>query len=184
MKTIAFALGVVLASCSAAYAGSVTLFTLNKSSNANQVVYELRDGAKPSDTQWVHPYWRMTSTDGHTEELTRIERRIYGIETVGTPNDGSFQFAIAALSSVTLTAWTHPAEGHAYASLKLGGQVLVLKRLYVHQSRGLFPGVASVDLEVADAAGALHYFNLVQAGSGFKSKPVRCPAEWAPCSSH
>jgi hypothetical protein len=169
-------LGAAILVSTSAYAAPTPLFTLERSTNANQVVYELRADAT------IHPYWRMLAQDGHTEELTSFEReRAYGVVMLASPDTALVRFSVKALPAYSLSVTTNPPTGQAYATVHLLGNELTLKRIYLHVSGGLIPSVKSIDIEAQNGdSGLLQYFNLAHTGSGFKESQVACVPEWTP----
>ena len=75
------------------------LLILEKSSNANRVVYEV----DPSRPEPVHAFWEMLAEDGHVEELNSFERaRIYGV-TVSRHDSRGVTFTFKALPEYPVT---------------------------------------------------------------------------------
>jgi hypothetical protein len=168
-------LGCLALGADRANASSVTIFTLERTTNANQVVYELRDDGS------IHPYWRMLAQDGHTEELTALERaEAYGVQIVGR-SAGQVEFSVKALPSYPITVLTTPPAGQPYGTIRLMGEDRAIKRIYLHVSGGLFPKVSSIDIEAQNGdSGPMLYFDLAKSGSGLSEKQVTCVPEWMP----
>ncbi len=125
------------------YPGYSSIFTIDKSTNANEVVYEV-DLANASNP--VHPYWIMRAQDGHLEELTSIERsRAFGI-SITSRNASGLQFKIVALQSHPVTVKTDPNTHALYATMNLDGSDRILVNCFLHLSGGLIPSVSTVDV--------------------------------------
>ena len=59
------------------------LFTLERPTNKNQVIYELQMEPGEKTAAHIHPYWKMRAGDGHLEELTSFEKsHAYGVQEV------------------------------------------------------------------------------------------------------
>ena len=133
------------------------LFTLERTLNANQVVYEadLSDRNEP-----IHPYWNMLAEDGHTEELSRIERsRAYGTEIIEqTPDE--LKFVIVSFRSHPLTVRIDPETQLPYATIALSGGEKILKNIFLTVVGGIFPKVLKIDVSYQDAKDSqiLHEF--------------------------
>jgi hypothetical protein len=156
------------------------LFTLERSQNANQVVYELKPSVAAGAPYLIHPYWRMLAQDGHTEELTGMERGVYGVQ-VSVDTADSVVFALKALTSYRLAVAPNPPAGAPHAVIQLANQAWILKRIYLHLSGGLIPGVNAVDLEVQSSDGApSSYFRLIKNGSSVNEQSISCAPEWTP----
>ena len=123
------------------------LFTLERTLNANQVVYEVN----PSNTtNPIHAYWVMLAQDGHLEELTRLERnKAYGTEVISQA-DGEIKFILKAFSGHPITVRTDPETKIPYAVITLASGEKILKDIYLTLSGGLIPGVKKVDLYYQD----------------------------------
>jgi hypothetical protein len=130
------------------------LFVIERSSNANVVVYEAAraPGGVVDPRQPVAAHWRMLAEDGHREELNGIEKRLaYGVEVLGAQGEGSVEIAVRALRERTIEVRT--AEPCPTARMPIGGRPAILRRVFVQLARGLFffPKVAYVELHGEDA---------------------------------
>ena len=123
--------------------GYTKLFTLERSNNKNQVVYEVN----PANTNNpVHAYRIMLEDDGHTEELTRLERnRAYGTTVVSQSNT-EIVFTIKAFQSHPLTVKFDPDTKVPYATIALPDGDKILKDIFLTLTGGLIPGVRLVDI--------------------------------------
>jgi len=119
------------------------LFILERNTNRNQVVYELKHADESQTTETIHPYWRMLARDGHLEELNSIEKsQIYGVDQVERTRD-FIRFEIAALPSYPIMVLRN--SGSAF--IHLLGEDRVIKRVFVHVSGGLIPSVDSIEID-------------------------------------
>lgn len=123
------------------------LFLVERSANANVVVYEahrLPSGAL-DERRPVDVSWRLE--DGRREDLSGLERAfVYGV-VVRRASD-AVRFTVRALPGRELTL---SAEGGcARATTPISGQRAVLARVFVLLGRGT--SVRSIDLEGRDAA--------------------------------
>ena len=128
--------------------GYSSLFNIEKSSNANYVVYEV-NLSNPSNP--VHPYWVMKAEDGHYEELNNLERtEAFGV-TITSRNTTALQFEIAAFPSHPITVQINPQTKAPYALMNIFGGEKVLVDVYVHVSGFLVPTVSQVDVTYRDS---------------------------------
>lgn len=130
-------------------AGCEPLFVVERSSNANVVVYEAvrAPGGVVDPKQPVAAHWRLWAKDGRREELNGIERRLaYGVDVVSAGSAGTFEIAVRALRERTIEVRT--AEPCPTAWMTIGGRPARLRRVFVSLARGffLFPRVAWVEL--------------------------------------
>ena len=179
MKTLPLCLSIFAASAAftlasaSAKASGTPLFTLERNTNINQLIYEM------TPDNLIHPYWNMlASRPPHTEELTYLERtQAYGVLILSQPPE-PYQFTVRALPAYPVTVWTSTTTGHPYGTLRIQGTALILKRIYLHLT-GLFKrDVSSIDIECqAGESGPLQYYNLTQAGGGkYKETGISCTA--------
>lgn len=144
---------------SSSLAAAQPLFTLERTTNSNRVVYEW-DSAKADS---VHPYWIMLNEDGHLEELNSYERmNVYGVK-VEENNEKALRFHLRALPSYPLTL--QKADGQA--SIRLMEKDWALKKVFLRVSGGLFPRVQAIELTCLDSAeGMERNFTLTPARKG------------------
>lgn len=122
------------------------LFTLERSNNSNQVVYELDSSNALAP---IHPYWIMRETDSHIEELTGMERRrAYGVQFLSQGAEG-LKFTIVSFPSKPITVKTD--SGKSYAVMSINGADRILTDVFLTLSGGLIPGVKTVDLYYKDS---------------------------------
>ncbi len=129
------------------------LFVIERSSNANVVVFE----PNREETGGLHPgkplnvAWIMLADKGQREELNSLEKRLaYGYDVVGDPGPQQARVALHALKS-------RPVEirfvsGCPAAFIASDGRDLRLRRVFVQlKSKFLIPSVAYVELHGEDA---------------------------------
>ena len=122
------------------------LFVVERSTNANVVVYEARrspdgplDAERPVDVSWQ-------LADGRREPLTVLERAwAYGIDVA--PEGEGFRLSIHALPSRLLFLATGE-DGCPSVFAEIDGGPAVLRRVFVDvRGGGIFPRVLGVELE-------------------------------------
>ncbi len=119
------------------------IFTLERTLNTNQVVYEAN---LLNQNYPIHPYWVMRAQDGHFEELNRIERnRAYGVEII-KQSSSEVKFAIVSFRSLPVTVRLDPVNQLPYASITLSSGEKILKDIYLTVSGGLIPNVSKIDI--------------------------------------
>jgi hypothetical protein len=127
--------------------GYTTLFTLERTSNTNQVVYEAN--LDNSDNP-IHAYWIMRAQDGHTEELTSTERtRVYGTKLISATPEVA-QFSIVSFQSRPITVRLDPTTHAPYATMNMNHQDRILIDFFLNLGGFLIPHVNSVDLTYED----------------------------------
>ncbi len=144
--TLIFALFALLLTSLSAFAGYETAFVLERSTNANQVVYsaDLEEGRRPT----MRVYWRMLAEDGHEEELTAIERSsAYGISIL-EKREAGIEFEFRALAGYAVKVSRD--SGAVRAVLKLRAATVILKRIFLEMGGGLLPAPKSISIEGSD----------------------------------
>lgn len=142
VKHLSFLFSILLVS-SVAHAEYTTLFTLGRTLNKNEVVYEADFANKSAP---IHAYWIMHAQDGHREELTRLERnKAYGIEVVSQKQD-EIQFIIKAFRTHPIIVKKDSLTSKPYSILKINLQDKILKNIFLHLAGTLFPSVTSIDI--------------------------------------
>lgn len=126
------------------------LFYLQRSSNANTVVYDAKllasgrlDPERPVDV-----YWLRYNTDGERRGLNFAERKFaYGVEATPVDDDvGGYRVHIAALSDRPFRLFLDQA-GVVQAVMELGGRPVRLQSVYLELTEGgLLPGVRHIDI--------------------------------------
>ena len=149
-RSFAFALGLaVLLVGSISHAidggGIDTVFTIRKSTNANQVDYGilLDEQCRPRTDAPVVSYFRRES--GSIRELSFIERTVYGVGTqriASTETGGTVDFRLRAVSdrTIRIIVTSGPRGCSARAVTRVGGERSVLTDIYV-----VLDGPRSVD---------------------------------------
>lgn len=130
----------------------VELFRIERSKNANVVLYEAKagpagelDGAEPVTASWL-----LLAEHGQREPLSFFERKMaYGFDVRAGP-DG-FALRIKALANRSIVVRRVGACPAALATI--GGREGVLRRIYVQaDDSGLVPRVQYVEVFGVDAA--------------------------------
>jgi hypothetical protein len=128
------------------------LFVVDRSVNANEVVYEavrgadgLLDPRKP-----IRVFWRMKAEDGRETGLNFFERiRAYGVEVTGHPRPDTFLLKMRAFPGRSIVLREHGTC--AQVVTEIGDRSAILSRVFVTATKGLFPSVSSVDVFGTDA---------------------------------
>lgn len=128
------------------------LFVVERSSNANVVVYEAprAPGGVVDPKRPVRGHWRMWAEDGHREELSFIEKRLaYGVDVLGPTPGGGVEIALKALRDRRIEVRS---DGPCPSALTaLGGHESFLRRAFVQiAGGGLIPKVAYLELHGED----------------------------------
>lgn len=132
------------------------LFYIERSTNANVVMYDVNvdDHGRLAPKSTVMAYWIMKAEDGHREELTRLERRFaYGVDIV----DRSATALALRLKAYSGRIFKVRARGQGYhAEVRIKGHLSVLERIFVQADNGgLMPSALYIDLHgrrLADGA--------------------------------
>jgi hypothetical protein len=129
------------------------LFVIERSKNANIVVYDAKRGAGGDfvASEPVVAYWLLNGEKGKREELNVVERKeAYGFDvTPGEP--GTFAMAFKASRARRLTI--RMLNGCPVATGPIGGQNGILRRMFVQSKEdSLRPKVQYVELFGEDAA--------------------------------
>lgn len=122
------------------------LFTIHRSLNANELVYEAMSDAKgfcPDEP--IKAYWIMKAKGGRQEPLTGMERRwAYGV-MVKSVSAEEIHFSLRALPNRDITV-RHTKEGASAVTL-VDGEESVLKQIYIQsKGGGLIPTVDYADV--------------------------------------
>jgi hypothetical protein len=128
------------------------LFVIERSKNANIVVYDANRGAGGdfAASEPVVAYWLLNGEKGKREELNVVERKqAYGFDiTPGEP--GTFTLSIKASRERLLTIGM--LNGCPAATGRIGGQNGILRRMFVQSKEdSLRPKVEYVELFGEDA---------------------------------
>jgi len=117
----------------------VTLFTISKSENRNEVVYAVRvdENCFPMGTTPIFAYWRMHEHGPTvTEPLLGVEEPAYGIArervmALGA-DGGTFEIALRAIPNRPIVVQTKRQDGscHAWATVSIAGKEAILFNVY------------------------------------------------------
>jgi hypothetical protein len=125
------------------------LFTLERSLNRNEVVYDAQLGPKGFDPRIpIHAYWKMNEKGGAIEELNGIEKsKAYGTQVVDAQSR-QIKFTLSAMPRLIITAKIGrgpKSVPHAYVNLN--DQEVEVRRFYLHlETGGLTPRLKFVVL--------------------------------------
>jgi len=131
------------------------LFYVQRSPNANSVVYAARLDAKGNfdSRNPVDAFWRKFNIDGSKKNLNFIERMMaYGVRVTAARQGQPVTFTIAALPERRLTlGWD--AQHHPQATMTIGSRTVKLAYVYLQvEEGGLMPDVPSLDIVGTDTA--------------------------------
>jgi hypothetical protein len=127
------------------------LFRVARSTNANVVLYEARDGGVLDPAHPVHPTWLMLDEDGRREELNGLEWSLaYGVDVQPAPGPDSARVTLKAEPRRPLLIRRR--NGCLVAIASIGNREALLRVVYVDVGGGLLPEVRSVELIGADLA--------------------------------
>ena len=142
------------------------LFRIERSKNANVVVYELRRGpdGRIDRAQPIRASWIMLAVGGEREDLNFLERTLaYGFEVKDAePRDG-WILTLKAEKKRPLSV--REVAGCTYAMVTIGGREGALRRIYVKaDDRQLIPPIEYVEVFGVDpTSGAARYERIVPA---------------------
>ncbi|MDP1825027.1 MAG: DUF4833 domain-containing protein [Archangium sp.] len=145
MLALSFVLAVLAAEPEACPA---ELFRIERSKNANVVLYEAKPGKEtaldPDDP--VSASWLLLATTGKRESLTFFEKLFaYGFEVRLSRSAQSAVLTLKALRGRTIRVAPHGGCLVAFGSI--GGAEVVLKRVFVTTNeRGAAPSVTGIEL--------------------------------------
>jgi len=131
------------------------LFTVERSKNANIVVYDAlltNDGALDPERP-VTVYWLLKAEQGQRADLNRIERqRAYGFDIHAIKDrPGSYRMVFKAGKKRTFLVRLR--DGCAEAVVKIHGHPAVVTRIFVKSKEGgMMPTVESVEFFGRDAS--------------------------------
>lgn len=147
----ALALGALLAGAARADDACGPLFVIERSVNANVVLYEAgfrADGGLDPKTP-LRVTWRLDAEDGRREGLNFIERvRAYGVDVAPLGERDAWRVKVRALPTRPLVL--RAGAGCPLVVAEVGGRDAVLRRVYVTTTGGLIPRVSAVDLSGFD----------------------------------
>lgn len=132
---------------------SQTLFTIQRSTNKNEVHYDARldAGGKLDASEPVEVYWLMLAENGQREGLNWIERRkAYGFSIEATPGGESYQMRLRAEEDRPITVLMEGTK--ARAETVIDGRAAILERIFIASTPGGFiPRVEYVELFGTDS---------------------------------
>jgi len=152
---VVFLAGTFVASADSFEDGTMAqrLFRIERSKNANIVVYDARiktDG-RLDDREPVVAYWLKLAEDGGYEKLSRLERRFaYGFKTQFA-DDNTLVLNMSAKIEREITVDIR--DGRSRALVDIDGRRSVLGKVYVESiERKLWPRVEFLELYGSDVA--------------------------------
>ena len=128
--------------------GSVPLFVIARSKNANVVHYEARVGRSGSldRSRPLAAYWVMRAEDGRREALTWIEERFAYGWSASFDARGELLVRLRAFREREIRVF-RPQSGSFRALARVAGRPALLERIYVaSDGGGISPTVHYVDL--------------------------------------
>jgi hypothetical protein len=131
------------------------LFYVQRSPNANSVVYAARLDAKGNfdSRNPVDAFWRKFNIDGSKKSLNFLERMMaYGVRVTAAGQGQPVTFTIAALPERKLTlGWD--VQHHPQATMTIGSRTVKVAYVYLQVVEGgLMPDVPSLDIVGTDIA--------------------------------
>jgi Domain of unknown function (DUF4833) len=130
------------------------LFTIERSKNANLVVYDARrtESGELDPKQPVVVYWILNAKNGEREELNRVEsQRAYGFDIA--PGKESGTYALTLKGGKKRPFLVAMREGCPVVLDTIDGREAILDRIYVKaKDDGLSPKVEFVEIFGRDAA--------------------------------
>lgn len=142
MKRIWIWLSLATFLISAAECLAAPLFVVDRTTNANRLVYEADfDHLEP-----VRAHWEMRADRGQIENLTPLERtQVYGVKILRRERT-EIDFSFRALPEVTF--FVAEENGQPVARVELLGERRPVQKIFLHLSGGLFPRVNAIDFEI------------------------------------
>lgn len=136
------------------------LFYVQRTPNANTIVYELNMGSdgQPDSDNPVHAYWIRYHEQGQKEELSYIQRKFaYGINAKSLGN-GKYDIRFVSYKKYPLTLMKG-ADGKYHIFATISQKQLILNRAFVKIEGGSFwvPKVLYVELRGTDPSTGKEY---------------------------
>ncbi len=130
------------------------LFVIERSKNANIVVYDANRGPS-GDFEAASPvaaYWLLNGENDKREELTKLERdRAYGVDVTPGDTPGTYVMAFKAARKRRLAV--RMLNECPVTIAPIGGHDGILRKLFVQSKEGSFPpGVEYLELFGEDVA--------------------------------
>ena len=130
------------------------LFRIERSKNANVVVYEAEEGTKTAlaKSDPISASWILLAKDGKRAKLSFFEKMLaYGFDVDLADDAETAALRLKALKGRALKVVKR--DGHLVAIGKIGGSEAVLQRVFVTTDEsGPVPAVKSIELFGVDAA--------------------------------
>lgn len=130
------------------------LFRIERSKNANVVVYEAAEGSRTAlaKNDPISASWILLAKDGRRAKLSFFEKMLaYGFEVDVADDAQTAALRLKALKGRPLRV--EKRDGHLVAIGKIGGSEAVLQRVFVTTDEsGPVPSVTSIELFGVDAA--------------------------------
>jgi len=127
---------------------SAELFRIARNKNANEIVYQARQGEPGTldPEEPIEAYWLMLAEDGHREGINFIERAMaYGFSTEPAEEGNGFLVTLKAKKDRPLHLTVR--DGCPVALIRIGRAEGVLRRIFVHATgQALIPRVDYVEL--------------------------------------
>ena len=124
------------------------LFTITRSQNRNQVIYEAHRAGNGFDTKDpINVYWIMVEKGGSTEGLTSLEKKsAYGI-SVDSATEDKVVFNLKALKDRKIEVKFDEKDKKSKAIMPINGQPAELESVYINAKPGkLIPKVLNIDI--------------------------------------
>jgi hypothetical protein len=136
-------------------AGVSRLFYVQRSSNANTIVYELNLGSngQPDEDEPVHPYWIRYTEGSKKTDLSYIQRKFaYGVNTKALGN-GKFDIRFVSYKKFPLTLMKGT-DGKYHIFATISQRQFIVNRIFVKIEGGSFwvPNVRYVEFKGTDPA--------------------------------
>lgn len=127
---------------------SKELFRIERTTNANVVVYEVKPGASTvlDSNKPLTATWLMLARDGSREELLFFEHAAYGFDV--HPSATGFTVTLEAFRRREVSI--EIVNGCPAALVKLNGKQTKLEKIFVTVTEGVFPSVKSIDVYGSD----------------------------------
>ena len=131
------------------------LFYVQRSSNANTIVYELKMGSNglPDEDEPVHPYWIRYTEGSKKEDLNYIQRKFaYGVNAKALGN-GKYDIRFVSYKKFPLTLMKGT-DGKYHIFATISQRQFIVNRIFVKIEGGSFwvPNVRYVEFKGTDAA--------------------------------
>ncbi|MBS7563055.1 DUF4833 domain-containing protein [Mucilaginibacter sp. Bleaf8] len=129
------------------------LFYVQRTPNANTIVYELKldNNGLPDEDEPIHPYWIRYTENGKHEELGFIQRKFaYGLTSKSLGN-GRYDIRFVSYKKLPLTLMKgNDGKYHIFATISQ--KQIIINRIFVRIEGGSFwvPNVRFVEIKGTD----------------------------------